>query len=52
MCNALNNYVIRGVTHNVPLCHEVLTNPKFIAGKSYLKLKFIARKSNAICSIC
>lgn len=32
MCNALDNYVIRGVTHNVPLCHEVLRHPRFISG--------------------
>lgn len=32
MCNALDNYVIRGVTHNVPLCHEVLRHPRFVSG--------------------
>ncbi|CAK8688864.1 unnamed protein product [Clavelina lepadiformis] len=32
MCSALDNYVIRGVTHNVPLCHEVLRHPDFIKG--------------------
>ena len=33
MLDALNNYVIRGVTHNVPLCYEVLTHPYFIKGR-------------------
>lgn len=32
MLAALNNYVIRGVTHNIPLCHEVLRHPRFIKG--------------------
>jgi len=32
MLDALDNYVIRGVTHNIPLCHEVLRNPRFIEG--------------------
>nr|XP_002131318.2 propionyl-CoA carboxylase alpha chain, mitochondrial [Ciona intestinalis] len=32
MKTALDNYVIRGVKHNVPLCHEVLSNPMFIEG--------------------
>nr|CAB3264688.1 propionyl-CoA carboxylase alpha chain, mitochondrial [Phallusia mammillata] len=32
MCSALDSYVIRGVTHNVPLCHEVLRHPKFVQG--------------------
>merc|ERR1719219_2162016 len=32
MCNALDNYVIRGVTHNTPLCHEVLRDQQFIDG--------------------
>jgi len=29
---ALDNYVIRGVTHNVPLLRDVLTEPRFRAG--------------------
>lgn len=29
---ALDNYVIRGVTHNTPLCQEVLSCPDFIKG--------------------
>lgn len=32
MLKALDNYVIRGVTHNIPLCHEVLRHPRFIEG--------------------
>jgi len=32
MINALDNYVIQGVTHNIPLCHEVLRHPRFIEG--------------------
>ncbi|XP_063281423.1 propionyl-CoA carboxylase alpha chain, mitochondrial [Pelobates fuscus] len=32
MENALDNYVIRGVTHNIPLLREVITNPLFIKG--------------------
>jgi len=32
MREALDNYVIRGLTHNVPLCHEVLRHPKFVEG--------------------
>ena len=29
---ALDNYVIRGVTHNVPLCQEVLSCDQFVSG--------------------
>ncbi|KAJ1116366.1 hypothetical protein NDU88_004581 [Pleurodeles waltl] len=32
MEEALDSYVIRGVTHNVPLLREVITNPLFIEG--------------------
>ncbi|XP_018432126.1 PREDICTED: propionyl-CoA carboxylase alpha chain, mitochondrial isoform X1 [Nanorana parkeri] len=32
MEDALDNYVIRGVTHNIPLLREVITNPRFIKG--------------------
>jgi propionyl-CoA carboxylase alpha chain len=32
MKKALDAYVIRGVTHNIPLCYEVLTHPRFIEG--------------------
>lgn len=33
MEGALDSYVIRGVTHNVPLLREVITHPLFIEGK-------------------
>ncbi|KAJ8256075.1 hypothetical protein COCON_G00199390 [Conger conger] len=29
---ALDNYVIRGVTHNIPLLREILVHPRFISG--------------------
>merc|ERR1712066_922818 len=32
MTEALDNYVIRGVSHNTPLCHEVLREEKFLKG--------------------
>ncbi|KAM6916271.1 propionyl-CoA carboxylase alpha chain [Xenentodon cancila] len=32
MEEALDNYVIRGVTHNIPLLREIITHPKFISG--------------------
>ncbi|KAM9321650.1 propionyl-CoA carboxylase alpha chain [Gastrophryne carolinensis] len=32
MEDALDNYVIRGVTHNIPLLREVITHPLFIKG--------------------
>jgi len=32
MKKALDNYVIRGVTHNVSLCHDILRCDKFIEG--------------------
>jgi len=38
--NALDNYVIRGVTHNIPLLRDVLTEPVFNSGTfttSYLQ---------------
>jgi len=38
--NALDNYVIRGVTHNIPLLRDVLTEPTFNSGSfttSYLQ---------------
>ena len=43
MKTALDNYVIRGVTHNVPLCQEVLSCEKFIEGNittNYLYEKY------------
>ncbi|KAJ0005296.1 hypothetical protein NQD34_011510 [Periophthalmus magnuspinnatus] len=32
MEDALDNYVIRGVTHNIPLLREIITHPRFVAG--------------------
>ncbi|XP_020493927.1 propionyl-CoA carboxylase alpha chain, mitochondrial [Labrus bergylta] len=32
MEEALDNYVIRGVTHNIPLLREIITHPRFISG--------------------
>ncbi|XP_056411655.1 propionyl-CoA carboxylase alpha chain, mitochondrial isoform X2 [Hyla sarda] len=32
MEDALDNYIIRGVTHNIPLLREVITQPRFIKG--------------------
>ncbi|XP_077987344.1 propionyl-CoA carboxylase alpha chain, mitochondrial-like [Glandiceps talaboti] len=32
MQKALDHYVIRGVTHNIPLLHEVIRHPKFVSG--------------------
>lgn len=33
MEDALDNYVIRGVTHNIPLLREIITHPRFISGE-------------------
>ncbi|XP_043991716.1 propionyl-CoA carboxylase alpha chain, mitochondrial [Gambusia affinis] len=32
MEDALDHYVIRGVTHNIPLLREIITHPRFISG--------------------
>ncbi|CAN9500126.1 unnamed protein product [Ophioblennius macclurei] len=32
MEEALDHYVIRGVTHNIPLLREIITHPRFISG--------------------
>jgi len=32
MCQALDSYVIRGVTHNIPLLRDVLTEKRFVDG--------------------
>ncbi|XP_075708567.1 propionyl-CoA carboxylase alpha chain, mitochondrial isoform X2 [Rhinoderma darwinii] len=32
MEDALDNYIIRGVTHNIPLLREVITHPRFVKG--------------------
>ncbi|XP_027035101.1 propionyl-CoA carboxylase alpha chain, mitochondrial [Tachysurus fulvidraco] len=33
MEDALDNYVIRGVTHNIPLLREIIVHPRFISGE-------------------
>lgn len=38
MKKALDSYVIKGVTHNIPLLRDVLTNEKFVSGKYSTKL--------------
>lgn len=40
MKKALDTYVIRGVTHNIPLLREVINNPKFIDGTG-ISTKFL-----------
>lgn len=40
MKDALDTYVIRGVTHNIPLLREVINNAKFIDG-SAISTKFL-----------
>ncbi|XP_074657460.1 propionyl-CoA carboxylase alpha chain, mitochondrial-like [Tubulanus polymorphus] len=32
MCKALDSYVIRGVTHNIPLLRDIITEKKFVSG--------------------
>ncbi|VEL11742.1 unnamed protein product [Protopolystoma xenopodis] len=32
MARALDAYVIRGVTHNIPLLRDIITNDKFVSG--------------------
>lgn len=32
MAQALDAYVIRGVTHNVPLLRDIITEPRFVSG--------------------
>ncbi|XP_041351546.1 propionyl-CoA carboxylase alpha chain, mitochondrial-like [Gigantopelta aegis] len=32
MVEALDSYVIKGVTHNIPLLRDILTEPRFVAG--------------------
>jgi len=38
MKKALDSYVIKGVTHNIPLLRDVLTNQRFVSGKYSTKL--------------
>lgn len=32
MAKALDSYVIRGVTHNIPLLRDIITEPRFVSG--------------------
>jgi propionyl-CoA carboxylase alpha chain len=42
MEKALDTYVIKGVTHNIPLLRDVISHPRFKAGK--LSTKFLAEE--------
>ncbi|KAJ1569460.1 hypothetical protein HK096_003061 [Nowakowskiella sp. JEL0078] len=42
MSDALDNYVIKGVTHNIPLLHDVINHPRFAEGR--LSTKFLAEE--------
>lgn len=64
MKNALDNYVIRGLTHNVPLLRDILSESNFIEGKlstNYLPTiypdgfhggQFSSESSNSLVAIC
>lgn len=44
MGQALDNYVIRGLTHNIPLLRDILTEPNFVAGNlntNYLPMIYV-----------
>lgn len=40
MTQALDNYVIRGVTHNIPLLRDIMCEQKFVAGDITTKYLF------------
>ncbi|KAI9343993.1 carbamoyl-phosphate synthase L chain, ATP binding domain-containing protein [Obelidium mucronatum] len=42
MESALDRYVIKGVTHNVPLLRDVISHPRFASGK--ISTKFLAQE--------
>ncbi|TPX33612.1 hypothetical protein SmJEL517_g03559 [Synchytrium microbalum] len=42
MEKALDSYVIKGVTHNIPLLREVMSHPRFVSGK--ISTKFLAEE--------
>lgn len=42
MEKALDSYVIKGVTHNIPLLREVISHPRFVSGK--ISTKFLAEE--------
>ena len=37
MADALDSYVIKGVTHNIPLLRDILRQPAFVQGKTTTK---------------
>lgn len=41
MCEALDNYVIRGVTNNIPLLRDIITEKNFVDGK--ITTKYLAQ---------
>lgn len=43
MEKALDEYVIKGVTHNIPLLRDVISHPRFIDGKK-ITTKFLAEE--------
>ncbi|KAJ3104941.1 hypothetical protein HDU97_008689 [Phlyctochytrium planicorne] len=42
MKDALDHYVIKGVTHNIPLLRDVISHPRFASGK--ISTKFLAEE--------
>jgi len=38
MKSALDEYVIEGVSHNVPLLHDIMENPTYISGDVALRI--------------
>lgn len=42
MRHALDKYVIKGLTHNIPLLREVISHPKFVSGD--ISTKFLAEE--------
>ncbi len=42
MKDALDSYVIKGLTHNIPLLREVISHPKFVTGE--ISTKFLAEE--------
>ncbi|KAL1920259.1 uncharacterized protein VTP21DRAFT_1405 [Calcarisporiella thermophila] len=42
MKKALDSYVIKGVTHNIPLLREVISHPRFVSGD--ISTKFLAQE--------
>ncbi|EPZ32472.1 Propionyl-CoA carboxylase alpha chain, mitochondrial [Rozella allomycis CSF55] len=42
MADALDSYVIKGVTHNIPLLREVIKHPRFVSGN--ISTKFLSEE--------